>query len=87
MTDDNTKTASNLGGALVLLREGKKVGRLGWNAHHMLGLQIPDANSANTLPYIYMIIGTDAKEMGEKRIPWVCSQTDMLAEDWIEIYN
>ena len=75
----------DLGGALKDLREGRKVARMGWNAHHLLGLQVPDENSMNTLPYIYMIVGANAAELEGKRVPWVCSQTDMLAEDWIVV--
>jgi hypothetical protein len=74
--------APSFGGALSALRDGKKVARKGWNAHHTLGLQIPDEGSANTLPYIYMVVGQDAVDMQGKRVPWVASQTDLLAEDW-----
>ena len=75
----------NFGYALNLLKQGKKVARDGWNAHHVLGIQYPDQNSANTLAYIYMIVGEDAQDLKGKRVPWVCSQTDMLAEDWEEV--
>ena len=74
--------ASNIGGALAALRAGHKVARKGWNAHHSLGLQTPDEQSANTLPYIYMVIGTDAADLKGKRVPWVASQADLLADDW-----
>lgn len=67
----------NLGQVIEVLRAGKIVSRRGWNAHHKLGLQVPDANSANTQPYVYMITAQGA------RVPWVCSQTDLLATDWI----
>lgn len=73
----------DFGDALFHLKEGKKVARVGWNAHHVLGLQVPDEHSQNTLPYIYMVVGGDAQDLQGKRVPWVCSQTDMLAEDWI----
>lgn len=72
----------SFGGALSQLKEGKFVARKGWNAHHKLGLQTPDANSANTLPYIYMIVGQDAADLQGARVPWVASQTDLLSEDW-----
>ena len=74
------------GGALYQLHAGQKVARKGWNAHHVLGLQEPDENSANTLPYIYMIVGQDASDMQGKRVPWTASQTDLLAEDWIVVF-
>ncbi|MCL5666992.1 MAG: DUF2829 domain-containing protein [Patescibacteria group bacterium] len=73
---------ANFGFALQNLKAGKKVARAGWNAHHVLGLQVPDENSANTLPYIFMVVGADAQDMQGKRVPWIASQTDMLADDW-----
>jgi len=76
------KFSSTFGGALSALQAGHKVARTGWNAHHVLGLQVPDENSANTLPYIYIIVGNDAHDMSGKRVPWVASQTDLLADDW-----
>ena len=75
------------GGALYQLHAGQKVARKGWKAHHALGLQVPDENyTFNSLPYIYMIIGHDASDMQGKRVPWVASQTDLLAEDWIVVF-
>ena len=74
--------SSTFGGALAAMQSGLKVARKGWNAHHTLGLQVPDENSANTLPYIFMVVGADAADMAGKRVPWAASQTDLLAEDW-----
>jgi hypothetical protein len=73
---------ADFGGALAALRDGKRVARSGWNAHHNLGLQRPDDNSLNTRPYIFMVIGDDAADLPGARIPWVASQTDLLADDW-----
>lgn len=65
------------GDALSLLKRGTKVARAGWNGKGMwLELQVPDANSKMTLPYIYM------KTADDKVVPWLASQSDMLAEDW-----
>lgn len=67
----------NIGQAVDALRAGLLVRRAGWNGKGMwLGLQVPDAHSANTLPYVYMI--TTSRD----RVPWLCSQTDLLAADW-----
>ena len=75
--------------ALELLKNGKKVSRAGWHGKDMhLELQKPDANSKMTLPYIYMVIPCqNCAEAGEKAsgfnlVPWLASQTDLLAEDW-----
>lgn len=70
-----------IGEAVKNLRDGSKVARSGWNGKNMyLELQIPDANSKMTLPYVYM------KTADNNLVPWLCSQTDLLAEDW-EIVN
>jgi len=70
----------NFGQALEALKEGKKVTRGGWNGKDMwLALQTPDEHSKMTLPYIYM------KTADEHLVPWLASQTDLLAADWSEI--
>jgi len=70
---------TDFGYALDALRAGKRVQRRGWNGKGMwLALQVPDANSKMTLPYIYM---RTAGEIGDL-VPWLASQTDMLADDW-----
>ena len=71
----------NFGQAIEQLKLGNKVSRKGWNGKGMwLGLQVPDANSKMSLPYIYM------KTADNNLVPWLASQTDMLCEDW-EMYN
>lgn len=67
----------NFGSALVALRTGQRVQREGWNGKgQWLALQTPDEHSKMTLPYIY--IHTVQGDL----VPWLASQTDMLAEDW-----
>jgi hypothetical protein len=74
------------GGALSVLREGKSVARKGWNAHHTLALNVGDVGEGGSrLPYIVMIVGEDAKDLQNKEVPWVASQTDLLAEDWFVV--
>lgn len=64
--------------ALYALKDGIKVSRIGWNGKGMwLALQTPDTNSKMTLPYIYMYTA-----QGDL-VPWLASQTDILAEDWV----
>lgn len=73
--------------ALNALKEGKKVARSGWNGKGMwLNLQVPDENSKMTLPYIYIEYPVDhiAYPKGS-RVPWLASQTDLLAEDWMVV--
>jgi len=67
----------DFGYALRKLKRGCKVWRDGWNGKGMwIMLQIPHENSKMSLPYIYM------KTVKDQLIPWVASQTDVLAEDW-----
>ena len=73
----------NFGDALMLLKNGQKVARLGWNGVGLwLELQVPDVNSKMTLPYIFISYPENAKTTPGTRVPWLASQTDMLAEDW-----
>lgn len=68
----------DFGHAIAALRAGWKVKRIGWNGPgQFLGLQFPDENSAKTGPYIWI------RTTQGVRVPWVASQTDMLAGDWV----
>ena len=63
--------------ALRHLKHGRRVHRDGWNGKNMwIELQVPDAHSKMTLPYIFMSTAQGAL------VPWLASQTDILAEDW-----
>lgn len=67
----------DFGSALQGLKQGHRLARAGWNGKGMwVHLQIPDQNSKMTLPYIYM------KTACNNQVPWLASQTDILAEDW-----
>ena len=75
----------SFGRALASLKAGERVTRAGWNGKGMwLELQVPDANSKMTLPYIYLNYpaGSNAYPQGA-RVPWLASQTDLLADDWM----
>lgn len=67
----------DFGEALKMLKDGKMMAREGWNGkHQFVRMQFPDAHSANTLPYIFIV--TEQVE----RVPWTASQTDLLSDDW-----
>lgn len=67
----------DFGFALDALKSGARVSRSGWNGKgQWLKLQVPDEHSKMTLPYIY--INTVQNDL----VPWLASQTDLLAEDW-----
>jgi len=68
---------NGIGWAIEHMRSGGKVCRRGWNGKNMwLALQTPDVNSKMSLPYVYM------KTADQYLVPWLCSQTDLLAQDW-----
>ena len=75
---------SDFGDALRALKSGKKVARSGWNGKGLwIEMQWPDLHSKMTLPYLYLNYPTDAMNTPGARVPWLASQTDMLAEDWV----
>ena len=68
----------DFGGALHLLKDGHYLSREGWNGKDMwIAMWYSDpAAGAMSLPFIYM------KTVTGDTVPWLASQTDMLAEDW-----
>lgn len=76
----------NFGMAIEALKMGIAVARKGWNGKGIyLELQEPDEHSKMTLPYIYIVTDsliTDNPHAPKGRVPWLASQTDMLADDW-----
>ena len=76
----------DFGYALTELRCGEKLRRTGWNGSGIfIALQMPDENSFMTKPYIYIDttgLQTNNPDAPKCRVPWLASQTDMLAEDW-----
>lgn len=73
----------DFGNAIRAMKQGLKVARAGWNGKGMwLWLVDPSRNPERALdtcrrPYIEM---KDAQDMF---VPWLASQTDVLAEDWV----
>jgi hypothetical protein len=91
-------TTVNFGDALSMLRAGARVTRQGWNGRGMwIGLQpgYPDGVPANAQtakvtglaegtkvivrPYLVM------KTVNDELVPWVASQSDLLADDWYNV--
>ncbi len=67
----------DIGWAIKRLWGGQRIRRAGWNGKGMwIGLQIPDAHSKMSLPYVYM------HTVHRDLVPWLCSQADLLAFDW-----
>jgi len=78
--------------ALERIKLGKKVARLGWNGKGMFIFLVPGSTFEVSRPPLLGIYpaGTniryhshvDMKTADGTIVPWLCSQTDMLAEDW-----
>lgn len=69
--------ARDIGWAIKQMWHGQAVARRGWNgAGQFLRLQVPDTNSKMSLPYVF--ISTVRGDL----VPWLASQTDLLATDW-----
>lgn len=68
---------NGIGWAVKSMILGEKVARSGWNGKGMwIALQVPDEKSKMSLPYVYM------KTVEGDFVPWLCSQSDLLAVDW-----
>jgi hypothetical protein len=82
----------NFGQALEALKRGEKVSREGWNGKGMFLFLVPGSTfEVSRLPLLGIYpAGTvinyhahvDMKTAQGDVVPWLCSQTDMLAEDW-----
>lgn len=92
---ENRGPFGNFGDAIKALKKGHKVCRFGWNGKNMfLHLAYPELgdgsiNAAINYNYTFDGAGTDMlenfivmKTANNKLVPWLASQTDMLAEDW-----
>lgn len=85
----------NFGEALELLKKGGKVCRGGWNGKNMFLFLVPGSQFKVNGPPLLGIYpeGTeidycphiDMKTADGKVVPWLASQTDVLAEDWEQV--
>jgi hypothetical protein len=82
-------TGMTFGLALEAVKLGQLVQRAGWNGKGLkLGLVgkggafVHSFAEVSTLPYIVMAYPHDAINTPGAVVPWLASQTDMLAEDW-----
>lgn len=61
--------------ALNSLKEGKYVHRTGWNGRNMCLFMVKNFDNSFA-PFIAI------KMPNDQLVPWVVSQTDLMAEDW-----
>lgn len=89
MEDTNPHPINTFGWAVKSLQNGHKLQRAGWNGKGMYLFYVgsngyyitstaahPEPNRFDNLPFIAM------KTADNKVVPWLASQTDMLALDW-----
>lgn len=81
------------GDAVESLKEGEKVARRGWNGKGMFLFLVPASTFQVNRPPLMGIYpeGTtvnyqshiDMKTADDTVVPWLASQSDVLAEDWV----
>lgn len=67
--------------ALIQLKSGKQIQRSGWNGKGMYlfllsGRLLPQIEGRSMSSFIVI------KDATDKLVPWLASQSDVLAEDW-----
>lgn len=83
----------DIGGAVALLKNGKKVARQGWNGKGMFLYYVPAASYPAQTPAARGEFGdmvpyrdyVAMKTVDGYVVPWLASQSDLLATDWVEI--
>lgn len=89
MTNTSELVKGNFGQALDSLKEGFKVCREGWNGKGMWLKLINNWNGKiGNMPTDYELLPwIGMKTADNKFVPWLASQTDLLAEDWITVIS
>lgn len=85
----------NFGQAIEALKAGKKVARSGWNGKGMFLYLVPAGEYPARTAVAKSVWGEDGlvpyqayiamKTVQGTVVPWLASQTDLLAEDWVEV--
>jgi len=77
----------SLGLAIEAMQQGYAVARKGWNRKGIfLRIAHPNPYGSMTQPFVYidtMGLETDNPDAPHGRVPWLASQTDLLATDWV----
>ena len=74
----------NFGQALEALKTSKRVARTGWNGKGMW-LVLVKGQLAAELARVQLLPWIGMKTADDCFVPWLASQTDLLAEDWVEV--
>jgi len=74
----------DIGMAVKKMKEGYKVRRSGWNGKDMwIWIYQPEQSIWHEFPRLPFV---NMKTADNCVIPWLCSQSDLLAKDW-EVYG
>lgn len=101
MSNEKQTPLIDFGSAIWALKKGEKVARSGWNGKGMFLALVKgsdadyhvnsrvfgtgvDGNSEQQMPILDAIY---MKTADNKLVPWLASQTDVLAEDWQVLEN
>jgi hypothetical protein len=82
----------NFSEALDLIKRGGRVAREGWNGKNMFIFLVKGSRFQVNREPLLSILGegtwvdyhghVDMRTANGQIVPWLCSQTDLLAEDW-----
>jgi hypothetical protein len=85
----------NFSDALNSIKQGSKMAREGWNGKDMFVFLVPGSTFQVNRPPLMGIYpeGTqidyhahiDMRTADGQVVPWVASQSDLLAEDWVSV--
>lgn len=85
----------NFGDALKLIKEGKRLARAGWNGKDMFIFLVPGSTFRVNRPPLLGIYPEghevtyhahiDMKTAQGYVVPWLASQADLLADDWVRV--
>lgn len=80
----------DFGNAIRELKDGKSLYRKGWNGKGIC-IRLMKANDSLDMTQDYIYIGTtnletENRDAPKSKVPWLASQTDLLANDW-EVFN
>ena len=80
-----TNEAMTFGDALVALKDGGRVAREGWNGKGMWITHVAADVGHNEYGEDEYIVRDyiAMKTVDNQIVPWVASQTDLLADDWV----
>ncbi|VDG32226.1 hypothetical protein [Lactobacillus paraplantarum] [Lactiplantibacillus mudanjiangensis] len=79
----------SFGEALIQLKNGQKLKRSGWNGKGIF-IKLFKADGETDMSHDYIYIDTTGLKTNNPdapldRVPWLGSQTDILADDWIVV--